>query len=246
MAYLLTLVYLILNGFPSISKIPSSYLAIISSVSSAALAFATSGIFSNIVAGVLLWIVDPIDIGDVVKIKDFKGIIKSITLTKVVIETMDRIIIEISNSEVVSSKIINYTIKLKTRKRFKKFKKQISSPQDIGLARLDIDLFDDPLKASYDEEYRELFETVVNQHKSEIHTYNFTMDVDYEKLRIKIYKLKQICAKYKEKFGYTPHFHIMDFGYEITLKFRILTLDSNNILTFQPEFAKEVSQIILS
>jgi hypothetical protein len=235
-----------LNGFPSISKINPILLAIISGATSTVLAFTTSGIFSNFIAGLLLWIVDPIDIGDIVKINDYKGVIKSITLTKVVIETLDRIIIEISNSDVVSSKIINYTIKLITRKSYNKFKKQILSPQNLGIARLDIDLYDESLKVQEDKELRALYQNVLDQSLSHVHSYLFTMGIDYMKLRIKVNKLKQVCDKYKEIFGYTPHFHIFDFGYEISLKFRILTLDSNIILNHQPEFAKELVNIILN
>lgn len=246
MLYILILLFLILNGFPSISDIDPGLLAIISGLASTALAFATSGIFSNFIAGLLLWVVDPIDIGDVVKIKSYKGVIKSITLMKVVIETLDRIIVEISNSEVVSSKIINYTIKLTTRKRFNKFKQQILSPQDRGIARLDIDFYDDSLKVQEDYELRELFKNVVDHNLSEVYSYNFILHVDYKKFRIKINKLKKICNKYKENFGYTPRFHILNFGYEISLKFRILTLDSNNILNYQAEFAKELAKVILN
>jgi hypothetical protein len=244
--YILILLYLILNGFPSISNIDPGLLAVISGMASTALAFATSGIFSNFIAGLLLWIVDPIDIGDIVKIKSYKGVIKSITLTKVVIETLDRIIVEISNSEVVSSKIINYTIKLITRKRFNTFKNQIFSPQDLGTARLDIDIYGDSLKVREENELKDLFKKVSDYSLSEVHTYNFLLRVDYKKFRIKINKLKQVCNKYKEVFGYTPRFHILNIGYEVSLKFRILTLDSNKILNFQAEFAKELAEVILN
>ena len=92
---ILVLLYFIINGFPSFTTLPADYTAIVTGAISTALAFVFSGVFSNFIAGVLLWIVDPFDLGDVVKIGGHKGVVKSITLSKVVIETMDRIIVEI-------------------------------------------------------------------------------------------------------------------------------------------------------
>ena len=139
---ILIVLFLIVEGFPSFTSISIEVSAIITGSVSTALAFATSGIFSNVIAGMLLWMVDPFDIGDIVKIKNFKGIVRSMTLTKVVLETFDQISVELSNSDVISSTLRNYTIKLKTRKKFHVFKKQVRSPQDIGTARLDFDDYD--------------------------------------------------------------------------------------------------------
>lgn len=238
-------VYLIVEGFPSFSEIPPEISAIITGSISTALAFATSGIFSNFVAGVLLWIIDPIDIGDVVKIKKFKGIIRSISLTKVVLETFDRILVEFANSEIVSSIVLNYTIKLTTRKKFYNFKKQVRAPQDIGNSRLDIDLYDNEIRKLEEEELKEVFSIISEDKKDRIHSFTFTMRIPFNGFRVKVEYLSQICIKYKEKFGFTPHFHIIGFSNEIEVKFRILTLDSNNLLNFQPDFAKELYQKIL-
>ncbi|MHA1750163.1 MAG: mechanosensitive ion channel domain-containing protein [Promethearchaeota archaeon] len=114
---IVSFIYLIIDGFPSFTSIPNEYSAIITGSVSTALAFATSGIFSNYIAGLLIWVIDPFDIGDIVKVKGQKGIVRSITLTRVIIETFDRIIMEISNSELVSSIILNYSIKLKRKKK---------------------------------------------------------------------------------------------------------------------------------
>ena len=113
---IISYVYMIIDGFPSFTSIPDEYSAIITGSISTALAFATSGIFSNYIAGLMIWIIDPFDIGEIVKIKGQKGIVRSITLTRVVIETFDKIIIELSNSELISSMISNYSIILKRKK----------------------------------------------------------------------------------------------------------------------------------
>jgi small-conductance mechanosensitive channel len=143
---ILVLLYFVINGFPSFTTLPTEYTAIITGAVSTALAFISSGVFSNFIAGVLIWIVDPFDLGDVVKIGSHKGVIKSITLSKVVIETMDRIIVEISNSDVASSIVLNYAIKLQSRKKYMRFKRQIRAPQDIGTARVDIDVYNEDVR----------------------------------------------------------------------------------------------------
>ncbi|MHA2475220.1 MAG: mechanosensitive ion channel domain-containing protein, partial [Promethearchaeota archaeon] len=97
---MLTFVYFLIEGFPSFTQIPAEYSVIITGAVSTVIAFATSEVFSNFISGLLIWIIDPFNIGDVVKIQGHKGVVKSITLTRVAIETFDRIIVELSNSDV--------------------------------------------------------------------------------------------------------------------------------------------------
>ena len=242
---ILTLLYFVINGFPSFTALPPETTAIVTGALSTALAFVTSGIFSNFVAGVLLWIVDPIDIGDVVKISGHKGVIKSITLTKVVIETLDRIIVEISNSDVISSIVLNYTIKPKSRKKYFHFKRQIRAPQDVGNARLDIDAYNEVIRKQEETDVKNFFNSFSEDRKNMVHSYTFKMRVPFGEFRIKIDQFNRLCVKYGEIFGFRPHFHVLDFSNEIFVKFRILTLDSDKILKFQPQFAKELYKIIL-
>jgi small-conductance mechanosensitive channel len=243
---ILILLYIIINGFPSFTTLPAEYSAIITGAVSTALAFVSSGVFSNFVAGVLIWIVDPFDIGDVVKIGGHKGIIKSITLTKIVIETMDRIIVEISNTDIASSIVLNYTVKLSSRKKYIHFKRQTRAPQDIGNARLDIDVYDEEIRKQEENDLKNFFTSFSENDQNIVHTYNFKMRVPYTNFRIIIDKFNDLCAKYADLFGIRPRFHVLEYSNEITVKFRILTLDSNKILKYQPEFAKDIYKAILT
>ncbi len=242
---ILVFIYFVIEGFPSFSAIPAEYTAIITGAVSIALAFAASGVFSNLIAGILIWLVDPIDIGDLVKIKGHKGVIKSMTLTKIIVETFDGIIVEITNSEVVSSLILNYTIHLKYRKNFIRFKRQLRAPQDIGNAQVDIDLYDERISRKQENKFKILFSKLSENEQSIIHAYTFKMQVPYEGFRVKVDKMRKLCGAYQEKFGYPPSFHILGYSYEIFLKFRIVSLDWKTIFKFQPEFAKELYKIIL-
>lgn len=237
--------YFLIEGFPFFATIDPQYTAIITSAISIALAFAASGIFSNLVAGILLWLVDPIDIGDVVKIKDHKGVIKSMTLTKIVLETFDGIIVEITNSDVVSSLILNYTIKLKYRKRFIRFKRQLKAPQDISNAQVDIDLYDEEVRKKQEEAIKSLFTELSENEQDTVHAYTFKMQVPYDGFRVKVDKMRRLCEAYKDKFGYPPDFHIYSFSYEIFLKFRLVSLEWKKLFRYQPEFAKDLYKIIL-
>ena len=240
------IIFFTIEGFPLFTEIPEEYTAIITGAISTALAFATSEIFSNFIAGILLWIVDPIDIGDLVKIKDHKGVVKSITLTKVVIETFDRIIVEISNSDVISSIVLNYTIKLKSRRKFFHFKRQIRSPQDNSNARLDIDEYSEEERKMEENEIKEFFNQFSENGQSVVYSFTFKMRFPYERFRIKIDKVTKLCSEYKEIFGYTPSFHVIDFHNEIVVKCRILTLNENKLLNYQAQFAEDIYKIILA
>ena len=240
------MLYFIINGFPSFTTLPADYTAIVTGAISTALAFVFSGVFSNFIAGVLLWIVDPFDLGDVVKIGGHKGVVKSITLSKVVIETMDRIIVEISNSDVVSSIVLNYTIKLSSRKKYIHFKRQVRAPQDIGTARIDIDVYSEEERKQEETDLKNFFTLFSEADQDIVDTYNFKMRVPFTHFRIVVDKFNDICAKYGEIFGIRPRFHVIEYSNEITVKFRILTLDSYKILKYQPEFAQELYKAILS
>lgn len=240
------LLYFIINGFPSFTTLPIEYTAIITGAVSTALAFVFSGIFSNFIAGVLIWIVDPFDIGDVVKIGGHKGIIKSITLTKVIIETIDRIIVQISNTDIASSIVLNYTIKLSSRKKYIHFKRQTRAPQDIGNARLDIDVYNEDIRKQEETDIKNFFTSFSENNQNMVHAYNFKMRVPYTNFRILIDRFNEICARYADIFGIRPRFHVLEYSNEITVKFRILTLDSDKILNYQPEFANELYKAIFS
>jgi small-conductance mechanosensitive channel len=242
---LLAFIYILIDELPLYTAIPPEYAAIITGSVSTALAFITSGIFSNYIAGLLIWIIDPFDIGDIVEIQEQKGVIKSITLTRVILETFNRVTFEVSNSELVTSKILNYSIRLKRRKNFIRFKRKIRSPQEQGNARLDIDIFDEKLRIHDEEEMHQFFQKFVDEGLNVVHTYTFKMQVPYEHFRITVAEFKKICLKYKEIFGIRPRFHVMDYSNEISVKFRILTDNSDNILNYQAQMAEELYQIIL-
>ena len=131
-ATVLIVAFFIIEGFPIISQIDPTYTAVLTGAISTAIAFASSGIFANFISGIVLMLVRPFEVDDLVKIEGDKGIVREINLTKMKLETFDNIIIEKSNNQVLSSKIVNYTIKLGRKKSFNDFKNKILAPQDIG------------------------------------------------------------------------------------------------------------------
>ena len=181
-------------------------------------------------------IISPADIGDVVKIKGTKGIIRQITLSNVIIETFEGVIVQISNSEVLNSTIINYTKKLGRIKDFEAFKRVIVSPQVKGLAKIE----------SIDRNYlRKMFEEASKMRNPIIHKYTFKMEFNYKAFRSKLAEVEDLCVKYREIFGAKPWYDIVNFGFKINVKFVILTLDSDTIMNDQPKFAKDLYKIIL-
>ncbi|TFF63386.1 MAG: mechanosensitive ion channel [Promethearchaeota archaeon] len=237
------ILYLIIAGFPILEAIPAEYSAIITGAVSTGLAFVSSEIFANLVSGLLLFVVDPFDLGHVVKIKGHKGIIREITLTKVVIETFDNIMIEFSNTEIVSSKITNYTVFIDKVDNFGEFRKLVETPQDKGSARVDVDIGFE--RESRYQRLKEVYNEAKEHDYELVHAYTFRMNFPFEYFRIKIDKAAKICIKYKEIFGFRPRFHIVDVGLDVDVKFRILTFNSKSLLNKQPDFAHKLYEIIL-
>ncbi len=246
LASIIIIISLIYYGFPIIKTIPAEYTLVISGAISTALGFAFSEIFSNFVAGVILYLIDPFDIGDVVKIEGYKGVIKSISLTKVVIETFDRILVEISNNTILNSQILNYTIRLKNKKNYFSVRKQLRTPQDISSAKLNFHEMSEEQKKEEELEYKELFNILREKNQDKLYAYRFTLKFPYMHFRIIVDKVEILCEKYKEIFGFKPRFHIMGSGYEIIVKFHLITLEWSSLLNHQADFAEEIYLIISS
>ncbi|MFX1273489.1 MAG: mechanosensitive ion channel domain-containing protein [Promethearchaeota archaeon] len=240
---IIIVVYLIIEGFPSFNALPPEYTAILTSSISTALAFVSSEIFSNFMAGLLLIIIDPFDLGDIIRIGNKKGIVFSSTLTKVILETFDRIKVDIYNKELISSNIINYTKKLKNIKHFYQFREKLNFPQYKGEAHLGGFLFVD--EDEDEKELKELYEIVKKDDRELIHAFTFNMRYPYKQLRIKIHQTDNLCVKYKEKFGFKPRFHVVNFGFELYVKFRVISLNAKSIMDYQPKLAEELYKIIL-
>ena len=234
--------FFLIEGFPLFNKIPAEYVAVLTSSISVAIAFASSGIFANLISGILLMVIRPFDVGDLVKIQKDKGIIRSIGLTKIALETFDNIIIEKSNSQVISSIIVNYTIKLGRRKSFEDFKKKILAPQDKGILRIEESLGDKDFESELKEAYNKLQSKIYPN----LYNYTFRMTFPYKRLRLIMDKVDDLCLEYKNKgvFRLKPRFDFVDFGFKITVKFRLLTFTPQKLFDYQPKFAKEVYNII--
>ena len=87
----LVVVYFIIEGFPIFEEIDPTYTAILTGAISTAIAFASSGVFANLIGGIMLMLIRPFDIGDLVKLEKDKGIVRAIGLTKILLETFDNI-----------------------------------------------------------------------------------------------------------------------------------------------------------
>ena len=234
-------IYLVIEGFPIFQAIPEDMRIVLTGAISTATAFLSSEIFVDFLSGILLFIIDPFDIGNVVKIQNKKGIVKSITLTKVIIETFNAILVEFKNSQVIDSKIVNYTVELKDVENFAVFKKRVQAPQDRGKARIDLDL-DDNYKG-YEEEFKEMFDEFKEKDYDAIHSYTFRMDFEYNQFRIKLDQTSKLYEEYIQYFGFRPRFHVVGFGKRIELKFQIITFDLNSLKKYQPRFADGLYKI---
>lgn len=242
--FVLILVYFIIEGFPAISQIDPQYTAVLTGAISTAIAFASSGIFANIVAGIVLIIIRPFDVGDLIKIDVDKGIVRSIGLTKIVLETFDNILIEKSNAQIISSSIINYTLKIGKKKDFKDFKKKILSPQDKGIIEAGGGYF--YTNVFIEEELKNAYELFSTKNYPNLYNFTFRMSFPYKGFNKSISMIENLCKSYQEKkiFRLKPRYDIINFAQNITVKFRILTFDSEKIFNHQPQFAQDIFNII--
>ena len=232
------LVYFIVEGFPLFGQIDPTYTTILTGAISTALAFASSGIFSNLVSGIALILIKPFEIGDVIKINEDLGVVRSIRLTRVVIETFDNIKVVKSNSEIISSNIVNFSMDITKIRKFVDFKDTVHYAEKLFPSMLD--------EVESDEEsLKQIFNIVFKpKKKQKLHNYIWTMELPYKGFLVKIDQIETLCKGYKDKFGFEPRFHVSNIGRDITLRFRIMTYDTAKIFNKQPEFAHDLYEII--
>lgn len=245
-ATVLIIAFFIIEGFPIISLINPTYTAILTGAISTAIAFASSGIFANFISGIVIMLVRPFEVDDLVKIEGDKGIIRAINLTKIKLETFDNIIIEKSNAQVLSSKIVNYTIKLGKKKTFEHFKKKILAPQDIGFKDIYEGVPDS--KKEFESNLRKAYESFSTKYYPKLYNFTFRMAFPYKGFRLMMKKVTELCNLYNQKniFRIKPQFDVITFNISIIVKFRLLTFDAQKIFDFQPKFAQDVYNIIYS
>ncbi|MFX0033326.1 MAG: mechanosensitive ion channel domain-containing protein [Promethearchaeota archaeon] len=238
------IVYFIIEGFPVISLIHPTYTAIITGAISTGIAFASSGIFTNFISGIVIMLVRPFEVDDLIKIEGDKGIVRAINLTKIKIENFDNIIIEKSNAQVLSSKVINYTVKLGKKKSFELFKNKILAPQDKGFK----DLFGGTpeSKKKFVNNLKQAYESFSGKHYPKLYNFTFRMAFPYKGFKIMMNKVEDLCNLYTEKgiFRIKPQFDIISFNINIIVKFRLMTFNAKKIFDFQPKFAQEVYKIL--
>jgi len=240
-----TILFFVIGGFPSMTKKENlAYTAALTGAISTAIAFASSGIFANFISGIVMMLVRPFEAEDLVKIEGDKGIVREINLTKTKLETFDNIIIEKSNSQILSSKIVNYTIKLGKKKSFEDFKSKILAPQDIGFKDIYEDISNS--KNELEDNLKKAYKSFSTKYYPKLYNYTFRMAFPYKGFRVIINKVAELCDLYNQKniFRIKPQFDIVNYNISIIVKFRLLTFSPQKIFEFQPKFAKDVYDII--
>jgi len=243
-ATVLIIVFFIIEGFPFISQIDPTYTAVLTGAISTAIAFASSGIFANFISGIVIMLTRPFEVDDLVKIEGDKGIVRALNLTKMKLETFDNIIIEKSNAQVLTTKIVNYTVKLGKKKTFKDFKSKILAPQDMGFKELYIGTLNS--KKEFERNLKKAYDSFSTKYYPKLYNYTFRMAFPYKGFRVIINKVAELCELYNQKniFRIKPQFDIVDYNVSIIVKFRLLTFSPQKIFDFQPKFAKDVYNII--
>lgn len=238
-ASFILIIFLIMEGFPVFGQIDPEYTAILTGSISTAIAFASSGVFTNLVAGLALLLMRPFEIGDLIKVDGQMGVVRNIKLTKMVMETFDNVKIVMANSDIISNNITNYTLDLDKTKEFVKLKDKIHYAENLFPSMI----------SEVEEEDENLVKNMITtifkrRSQTKVHNFIFNMEVEYEQLLIKLDRIESLCKNYKEIFKFKPRYHVRNVGRDLSLKFRILSPSTKALFEHQPEFVNKLYKII--
>jgi small conductance mechanosensitive channel len=122
-----------------------------------ALAFAFQDIAANFVAGIVMSFTRPIELGDLVKVKDYFGKVKEIRMRDCIIQTFQGEIVFIPNKDIFQNPIENYS---KYKKRRMDLSIGVSYGDDLTLvkqtaldavASVDLRSAEDPIEVYFEE-----------------------------------------------------------------------------------------------
>ena len=234
------IIYIILEGFPILEQVDPEYRAILTGAISTAVAFASSGVFTNLVSGIALLLMRPFEVGDLVEVNNQTGVVRTIKLTKIVIKTFDNLKIVMANSDIVSNNITNYTLDLNRLKQFVNLKDKVHYAEELFPSMIKEDAIE-----MEEGVLKEALHTIfTRRHRTKVHNYIFTMEIEYEGLLRKLDRIETTCKEYKEIFKFRPRYHVANVGRALTLRFRIMTADTDLLFDHQPEFANDLYKII--
>lgn len=104
-------VILILAGMIALNilGLPLTNLALVVGALGVGIGFGLQNIVNNFISGLILLVERPIKVGDMLVIDGQWGLVKEIRVRSTVFETFDRYVLIIPNSELLSSKVLNWT-----------------------------------------------------------------------------------------------------------------------------------------
>ena len=88
---------------------PLTNLALVAGALGVGIGFGLQNIVNNFISGLILLFERPIKVGDMLVIDGQWGMVKEIRVRSTVFETFDRYVLIIPNSELISSKVLNWT-----------------------------------------------------------------------------------------------------------------------------------------
>lgn len=93
-----------------VSGIPLDKITIILGALSVGLGFGLQNIVNNLVSGIILIFERPIQVGDMVNVKTYTGIVKDISIRASIVKTFDGAEVIIPNGHLISEEVINWTL----------------------------------------------------------------------------------------------------------------------------------------
>ncbi len=194
-------------------NISSEYLVNISTILATAIGIASTLAVSNLVAGFYMILARPYKIGDFISIDGvFEGVVKEIGLNYTKLQDISQTMIQIPNNKLLSSNLTNFNVT-----HAKRTDKQ----------------------GTYQEKFVSVLSNILIS--DEIVHYVFDMEIALEldpEETIEI--LDQICVRWKEKFGYQPHYFFKNIYWRGEIQWALNVDEVKTIMNLKDEFLEDI------
>ena len=226
-------IYFIGFGLAYIFQIGSEFILGLSTIFDTAIGFASTSVAANIVGGFYIILTRPFGVGDFISTQGKEGIVQEIGLNFTKIMQIDKSTVTIPNSILLNASLENYTLNLAEELKKREIKSQLK------IKEYSIAIPESITKSIYDTFEQDEVVRYSSMIQLKLNVTDPSIPLNFVKR-----KIMEVCAEFKEVFGYPIRFYFGRHVFRQDTYFVITTSNPYTIFNYYPLFLEKIVQEI--